>query len=98
MTIPQRKGDPIVVEHDEHLRKNISMEKLAALKPVVRENSTVTAGNASGLNDSAAAIIVASGEAVKKYGLIPKAKILGMSTAGVPPRIMGDRFRQPTSS
>jgi len=89
VTIPQRKGDPIVVEHDEHPRRNTSLEKLAALKPVVRADGTVTAGNASGVNDGAAAIIVASEDAVKKYGLTPKAKIVGMSTAGVPPRIMG---------
>lgn len=89
VTIPQRKGDPIVVDQDEHPRRNTSLEKLAALKPVTHPQGTVTAGNASGVNDGAAALIVASEEAVKKHGLTPKAKILGMSTAGVPPRIMG---------
>ncbi len=89
VTVPQRKADPIVVEMDEHPRRNTSLEKLAALKPITRTDGTVTAGNASGVNDGAAALIIASEEAVKKYGLTPKAKILGMSTAGVPPRIMG---------
>ena len=89
VTVPQRKADPIVVEMDEHPRRNTSLEKLAALKPITRTDGTVTAGNASGVNDGAAALIIASEEAVKKYGLTPKAKILGMTTAGVPPRIMG---------
>jgi len=89
VTIPQRKGDPIVVEQDEHPRRNTSLEKLAALKPVTHPKGTVTAGNASGVNDGAAALIVASEDAIKKHGLTPRAKILGMSTAGVPPRIMG---------
>lgn len=89
VTVPQRKADPIVVEKDEHPRRNTSLEKLAGLKPITRSDGTVTAGNASGVNDGAAVLIIASEEAVKKYGLTPKAKILGMSTAGVPPRIMG---------
>ena len=89
VTIPQRKGDPIVVEQDEHPRRKTSLEKLAALKPVTHPEGTVTAGNASGVNDGAAALIVASEEAVKKHGLTPLVKIQGMSTAGVPPRIMG---------
>jgi acetyl-CoA acyltransferase len=88
VTIPQRKGDPIVVDTDEHPR-NTSLEKLAALKPVVSADGTVTAGNASGVNDAAAALIIASAEAVKKYNLKPKVKILGMTAAGVEPRIMG---------
>lgn len=88
VTIPQRKGDSMVVDTDEHPRLS-TLEKLAALKPVFGEGSTVTAGNASGINDGAAAVIVASAEAVKKYNLVPKAKILGMQAAGVPPRIMG---------
>lgn len=88
VTIPQRKGDPLVVKHDEHLR-DTSLEKLAALKPITNPEGTVTPGNASGVNDGAAALIIASEDTVKRYGLIPKAKILGMSTAGVPPRIMG---------
>lgn len=88
VTIPQRKGDPIIVERDEHPRET-SIEKLAALKPIVREGGTITAGNASGVNDGAAALIVASRAAVDKYGLTPRAKVLGGAVAGVPPRIMG---------
>jgi len=88
VTIPQRKGDPVVVGRDEHPRAT-SLEKLAALKAPFREGGSVTAGNASGVNDGAAAIIIASGAAVEKYGLTPKARILGMDVAGVPPRIMG---------
>lgn len=86
VVIPQRKADPVTVDRDEHPRST-SPEKLAALKPVL--GGTVTAGNASGVNDGAAALIIASEEAVKKYNLTPKAKILGMKTAGVLPRIMG---------
>jgi 3-oxoadipyl-CoA thiolase len=86
--IPQRKGDPLVVDKDEHPRLT-SLEKLAALKPIVRKDGSVTAGNASGVNDGAAAIIVASEEAAKRNGLTPRARILGGAVAGVPPRIMG---------
>ncbi|GAA4711046.1 3-oxoadipyl-CoA thiolase [Sphingomonas lutea] len=86
--IPQRKGDPLTVDKDEHPRLT-SLEKLAALKPIVRKDGTVTAGNASGVNDGAAAIIVASEEAAKRNGLTPRARILGGAVAGVPPRIMG---------
>ena len=88
VTIPQRKGDPIVVDRDEHPRET-SVETLARLKPIVREDGSITAGNASGVNDGAAALIVASKSAVEKYGLTPRAKILGGAVAGVPPRIMG---------
>jgi acetyl-CoA acyltransferase len=88
VSVPQRKADPILVEKDEHPRLS-SLEKLATLKPVFGEGSTVTAGNASGSNDGAAAVILASEEAVRKGNLIAKAKILGMQAAGVPPRIMG---------
>jgi len=88
VTIPQRKGDPVVVERDEHPRKT-SLEKLAALSTPFRKGGTVTAGNASGVNDGAAALIVASEEAVKAHGLTPLARVVGMATAGVPPRIMG---------
>jgi acetyl-CoA acyltransferase len=88
VVIPQRKGDPIIADKDEHLRLS-PLEKLASLKPVTRPDGTVTAGNSSGVNDGAAALIIASEEAVKKYNLKPKAKLLGMSTAGVLPRIMG---------
>jgi 3-oxoadipyl-CoA thiolase len=86
--IPQRKGDPLIVDTDEHPRLS-SLEALARLKPIVRADGTVTAGNASGVNDGAAAIIVASAEAAKRNGLTPRARILGAAVAGVPPRIMG---------
>jgi 3-oxoadipyl-CoA thiolase len=86
--IPQRKGDPVLVERDEHPRAT-TIEALSKLKPIVRADGTVTAGNASGVNDGAAAIIIASEGAVKRNGLTPKARILGAAVAGVPPRIMG---------
>jgi 3-oxoadipyl-CoA thiolase len=88
VTIPQRKGDPIVVDRDEHPRET-SVEALSRLKPIVREDGSITAGNASGVNDGAAALIVASRAALEKYGLTPRAKVLGGAVAGVPPRIMG---------
>ena len=88
VTIPAKKGHPVVVSKDEHPRET-SMEALAKLKPIVREGGTVTAGNASGVNDGSAALLIASEAAVKKYGLTPRARILGMACAGVPPRIMG---------
>ena len=88
VTIPAKKGDPVVVAKDEHPRET-SMEALAKLKPIVKEGGTVTAGNAAGVNDGAAALLVASEAAVKQYGLTPRARILGMASAGVPPRIMG---------
>jgi acetyl-CoA C-acetyltransferase len=88
VTIPQRKGDPIVVDRDEHPR-DTSVEALAKLKPIVKPDGTVTAGNASGVNDGAAAIIVAGEESVERHGLKPRARILGAAVAGVPPRIMG---------
>jgi len=86
--IPQKKGDPIAVTQDEHLRPT-TLEALAKLKPIVRPDGTVSAGNASGVNDGACALLLASEDAVKKYQLKPRAKIIGMATAGVPPRIMG---------
>ena len=86
--VPQKKGEPILVTRDEHPRET-SMEALAKLKPIVRADGTVTAGNASGVNDGAAAIIVASEAAIKKHGLTPRARVLGGAVAGVPPRIMG---------
>ena len=88
VTIIQRKGDPVVVETDEHPRLT-SLEALAKLKPIVREGGTITAGNASGVNDGAAALIIASEEAVKRHGLTPRARVLGTAVAGVAPRIMG---------
>lgn len=88
--IPQRKGDPILVNNDEFIKPNSSLEILGKLKPAfVKENGTVTAGNASGLNDGAAAMIIASGDAVKNYGLKPLAKIVCSAVVGVEPRIMG---------
>jgi 3-oxoadipyl-CoA thiolase len=88
VSIPQRKGDPIVVDNDEHPRLT-SLDALARLKPIVRKDGTVTAGNASGVNDGAASLIIASEEAAKRNGLTPRARILGAAVAGVPPRIMG---------
>ena len=88
VSIPQRKGDAVIFEKDEHPRLT-SLEKLASLNPVYGPGTTVTAGNASGINDGAAAVIVASEAAVKKFNLTPKARILGTQAAGVPPRTMG---------
>lgn len=89
VTVPGGETGPTVVRTDEHPRPNTTLEALAKLKPIVREDGTVTAGNASGINDGAAALIIASEEAAKRHGLIPRAKILGYTTAGVPPRVMG---------
>ena len=88
VTIPQKKGDALVVDRDEHPRET-SLEALAKLKPIVRPDGTVTAGNASGVNDGAAAIILASEAAAKRHGLTPRARLVAMATAGVAPRIMG---------
>ncbi|MGH6705957.1 MAG: 3-oxoadipyl-CoA thiolase [Sphingomicrobium sp.] len=88
VSIPQRKGDPLTVDQDEHPRLT-SLEALAKLKPIVCKDGSVTAGNASGVNDGAAALIIASEEAAKRNGLTPRARILGAAVAGVPPRIMG---------
>ena len=88
VTIPQKKGDPIVVNTDEHPRAT-SLETLAKLKPIVRPNGTVTAGNASGVNDGSCAILLANESTAAKNGLSPRARVVGMATAGVAPRIMG---------
>ncbi|MFD1611848.1 3-oxoadipyl-CoA thiolase [Sphingomonas tabacisoli] len=88
VTIPQRKGDPVTVEKDEHPRAT-TIEALAKLKPIVRPDGSVTAGNASGVNDGAAALLIASEEAAATHGLTPIARILGCATAGVAPRVMG---------
>ena len=88
VSIPQKKGDPVVVSKDEHPRET-SMEALAKLKGAVRPDGSVTAGNASGINDGACALLIANEEAAKQNGLTPRARIVGMATAGVPPRIMG---------
>ncbi|MGZ5034583.1 MAG: 3-oxoadipyl-CoA thiolase [Usitatibacter sp.] len=88
VTLPAKKGDPVVVSKDEHPRET-SLETLAKLKPIVKEGGTVTAGNASGVNDGSCALIVASEAAARQHGLTPRARILGMAAAGVAPRIMG---------
>jgi acetyl-CoA C-acetyltransferase len=88
VTIPQKKGDPVVVARDEHPRET-SLEALGKLKPIVRPDGTVTAGNASGVNDGACALLVASEAAIRTHGLVPRARVLGMASAGVAPRIMG---------
>ncbi len=89
VAIPQRRGEPKLVEADEHPRADVTLEGLAKLPTPFREGGSVTAGNASGVNDGAAAILVASEKAAERHGLTPRARILGMATAGVPPRIMG---------
>src|ERR1700686_4530747 len=86
---PGGKAGPIVVDKDEHPRPDTTLDNLAKLKPIVRNPGTITAGNASGVNDGAAAIILASEDAVKAHGLKPRARVLGMASAAVPPRIMG---------
>jgi acetyl-CoA acyltransferase len=88
VSIPQRKGDPVLVARDEHPRET-SVEALGKLRPIVRPDGSVTAGNASGVNDGAAALILATEEAAKRNGLTPRARFLGAAVAGVPPRIMG---------
>ena len=87
--IPQKKGDPLLVSVDEHPRADTTLEALAKLKGVVKPEGTVTAGNASGINDGACALLLASEAAVKKYGLTPKARVIAAATTGVAPRIMG---------
>jgi 3-oxoadipyl-CoA thiolase len=88
VTIPQKKGEPVVLAKDEHPRET-SLEALASLRGVVKPHGTVTAGNSSGINDGACALLLASEAAAARYGLTPKARVLAMATAGVPPRIMG---------
>jgi 3-oxoadipyl-CoA thiolase len=88
VTIAQKKGDPVVVSQDEHPRET-SIEALAKLKGVVRPDGSVTAGNASGVNDGAAALLIADEDSAKRFGLVPRARILGLATAGVAPRVMG---------
>ncbi len=88
VTMAQKKGEPIVVSRDEHPRET-SLEALAKLKGIVKPDGTVTAGNASGVNDGACAVLLASAEAAKKYGLTPKGQVIATATAGVAPRIMG---------
>jgi 3-oxoadipyl-CoA thiolase len=88
VTVPARRGDPTVVDQDEHPRTT-SLEALARLKPAFRAGGSVTAGNSAGINDGAAAVLVASEAAVARYGLVPLARVTGSATAGVPPRVMG---------
>lgn len=88
VVIPQRKGDPIVVSVDEHPRAT-TLASLEKLKPIVHPNGTVTAGNASGVNDGACALLLASESQAKAHGLVPRARVIAMATAGVPPRLMG---------
>ncbi|MXP42030.1 3-oxoadipyl-CoA thiolase [Altererythrobacter soli] len=88
VTVPRGKGELFVFEHDEHIRET-TIEALSALRPVAREGGTVTAGNATGLNDGAAALLIASESAAKRHGLTPRARIVAMASAGVAPRIMG---------
>ena len=89
VSIPQRKGDPVTVDTDEHPRADTTLEKLTKLRPIVTAEGTVTAGNASGINDGAAAFLVASEQAVKEFNLKPRARIVASTTVGVEPRIMG---------
>lgn len=89
VTIPQRKGDPVVVDHDERPRRDTSLAALARLRPAFRKDGTVTAGNSSGLNDGAAAVLIMSAQRAKALGLKPLARIVASAAAGVPPRVMG---------
>jgi 3-oxoadipyl-CoA thiolase len=89
VTIPQRKAAAIIVDKDEQPRPDTTLEGLAALKPIVKPSGTVTAGNASGINDGACALLLASESAVKKFGLTPKARVIATASAGVAPRVMG---------
>lgn len=88
VSVPQRRADPVIVDTDEHPRQT-SLEQLAALRPFVRADGTITAGNASGVNDGACALLLASAEMASKNNLEPRARVVGMACAGVPPRIMG---------
>ncbi len=89
VSVPQRRGDPVLVDTDEHPRADSTIEGLGKLRPIVRKDGTVTAGNASGINDGACALLVTSDDAVSEYGLTPMAKIVAWASAGVEPRVMG---------
>ena len=89
VAVPQRRGDPIEVDTDEHPRHGTAIEDLARLRPAFRKDGSVTAGNSSGVNDGAAALLLADEEAAKRHGLGPRARVVGAAVAGVPPRIMG---------
>ncbi len=89
VSVPQRRGDPLVISADEHPRSGSTIDKLASLKPIVREGGSITAGNASGINDGACALLLASESAAKKHHLNPVARVLAWASAGVAPRVMG---------
>ena len=89
VSVPQRRGEPLVVDTDEHPRAGSTIEGLAKLRPIVRKDGTVTAGNASGINDGACALLLASDDAVASHGLVPLARVLAWTAAGVEPRVMG---------
>jgi acetyl-CoA acyltransferase len=89
VTVPQRRGDPVIVDTDEHPRADSTIEGLAKLRPIVRKDGSITAGNASGINDGACAVLIASDEAVGKHGLTGMARILAWTSCGVEPRVMG---------
>jgi acetyl-CoA acyltransferase len=89
VSVPQRKGDPVLVDTDEHPRAGTTLDKLAALRPIVRETGTITAGNASGINDGACALLLASESAASQHGLNPLARVVAWAVAGVEPRVMG---------
>ena len=88
VTLAQKKGDPVIVAKDEHPRET-SLDSLAKLKPIVRESGSVTAGNASGVNDGSCALLIANADTAQRFGLVPKVRIVAMATAGLAPRIMG---------
>src|ERR1700694_4289198 len=87
--MPQKNGEPLLFSQDEHPRPDTTLEALAKLKPIVKPNGTITAGNASGVNDGACALLLASEAAVRKHGLTPKARVIAAAAAGVAPRVMG---------
>jgi 3-oxoadipyl-CoA thiolase len=89
VTVPQRRGDPVIVDTDEHPRADSTIEGLQKLRPIVRKDGTITAGNASGINDGACAVLVAADQAIKDHGLTPMARVLAWAAAGVEPRVMG---------
>jgi acetyl-CoA acyltransferase len=89
VTVPSRRGDDLVVDTDEHPRPDTTLETLARLRPAFREGGSVTAGNSSGINDGAAAVLIASGDAIERHGLTPLARVVASAVAGVPPRVMG---------
>jgi 3-oxoadipyl-CoA thiolase len=89
VSLPQRRGDPVLVDRDEHPRADSTLEALAKLRPIVRADGTVTAGNASGINDGACALLIASEDAAAAHGLTPRARIVAWAAAGVEPRVMG---------